>query len=114
MGTRFGNVIVIPSDEQFPSSYFDLILGMTQQFPNGIDAAMAKHILCQQINTGTSKLESKYAFGFGQISLHKKSSDFKGHLAEQLHTYGYPFMVIRCEFLLSSRSAEGLIGRLPE
>lgn len=78
MGKRVGNVIVIPRDEQFPSSSFDLIFGMTQQFSNGIDAAMAKRILCQQINTETSKLERTYAFGFGQISLHKKSSDLKG------------------------------------
>lgn len=71
-------MIVIPGDEQFPSPSFDLIFGMTQQFSNGIDAAMAKHILCQQINTETSKPESKYAFGFDQISLHKKSSDLEG------------------------------------
>lgn len=78
MGKRVGNVIVIPGNKQFLISSFNLIFGTTEQFFNGVDAAMAKHILCRQINTETSKLESKYAFGFGQINLHKKSSDLKG------------------------------------
>lgn len=66
-----GKVIVISGEKQFHSSRFRRILDITEQVSKGIDAAMAKYILCQQKAMEPSKLESKYAFGFCQINLHK-------------------------------------------
>ena len=57
-----GKVIVTSGKKQFRSSRFRLIFGMIEQVSEGIDAAMAKYILCQQKAMEPSELESKYAF----------------------------------------------------
>ena len=91
VGKWFGKVIFLPAERQFYSSIFRLISIMTQQCSKGIDDAMAKYPLSAAESYG--KKQSKYAFGFGQITLQKKLQ-LERHLAEQLHPYRCSLIVI--------------------